>query len=194
MSIDHLHDISQITDFLFFLGSYEGTCHTIHEFGYVINCAKECDHHENLPDDVGYKKVELNDSTSQGMYDLFDEMVELLDSCSKDGIKTIIHCYEGKSRSVTFVLAYLMKMEGMKLKEAFEFVKERRSIILPNVSFMQQLGRYEETLYGTSLFDQEDYLRYFVSNTFGFDMALVQQAFDDAEGDYDRMIDLLFPF
>ncbi|KAG8127152.1 putative Dual specificity protein [Naja naja] len=48
-----------------------------------------------------------------------------------------------ESRSATICLAYLMRTNRVKLDEAFEFVKQRRSIISPNFSFMGQLLQFE---------------------------------------------------
>ena len=52
----------------------------------------------------------------------------------------------GKSRSVTLVIAYIMKKYKMGFKEAFHFVKRKRREASPNEGFVFQLGKYEETL------------------------------------------------
>ena len=41
------------------------------------------------------------------------------------------------------VIAYLMRHEGKSLKEAYEFVKSKRSLIKPNYGFWAQLVDYE---------------------------------------------------
>lgn len=61
-----------------------------------------------------------------------------------------VHCQAGISRSATICLAYLMRTNRVKLDEAFEFVKQRRSIISPNFSFMGQLLRFESQVLATS--------------------------------------------
>ncbi len=35
----------------------------------------------------------------------------------------LVHCHEGRSRSATLVLAYLMQARGMTLKQALEHVR-----------------------------------------------------------------------
>ncbi len=52
----------------------------------------------------------------------------------------------GISRSVSFVIAYLMKENMWKYDEAYNFVKSKRKTISPNSGFIQQLMRYEVTL------------------------------------------------
>ena len=41
------------------------------------------------------------------------------------------------------VIAYLMRHEGKSLKEAYEFLKSKRSLIKPNYGFWAQLVDYE---------------------------------------------------
>lgn len=53
----------------------------------------------------------------------------------------------GISRSASMVIAFLMKELGMDLKNAKEYVKEKRNIIDPNNAFMKDLKRFEEELY-----------------------------------------------
>lgn len=43
----------------------------------------------------------------------------------------------GISRSATIVIAYLMFAEKLHINKAFNFVKERRSMIDPNEGFIE---------------------------------------------------------
>ena len=60
--------------------------------------------------------------------------------------KTLVHCAAGSSRSGSIVVAYLMKMKFLTLKEGLSFAKSKRSIIHPNEGFMKQLEIYEKTI------------------------------------------------
>lgn len=53
-----------------------------------------------------------------------------------------VHCYAGVSRSVTVVLAYLMKFWKWNLKTALEFVQAKRIVAKPNDGFMEQLRKF----------------------------------------------------
>jgi dual specificity MAP kinase phosphatase len=43
-------------------------------------------------------------------------------------------------------MAYLMKTKQFRLKEAFDYIKQRRSVISPNFGFMGQLLQYESEI------------------------------------------------
>ncbi|CAG9460424.1 unnamed protein product [Pedinophyceae sp. YPF-701] len=60
----------------------------------------------------------------------------------------LVHCYEGKSRSVTLLLAFLMERRGMSLKGALEHVQAAKPDVRPNSGFMKQLVGLEEAIYG----------------------------------------------
>lgn len=72
------------------------------------------------------------------------------DSVRDSSGRVLVHCQAGISRSATICLAYLMKRKRVRLDEAFEFVRRRRSIISPNFSFMGQLLQFESQLLATS--------------------------------------------
>ena len=59
--------------------------------------------------------------------------------------KIFVHCKEGVSRSVSLVLAYLVRDQDMKLRDAVRLVRSRR-IIAPNEGFLQQLINYSSKL------------------------------------------------
>jgi protein-tyrosine phosphatase len=54
----------------------------------------------------------------------------------------MVHCLAGVSRSVSLVLAFLIKHQGFSYNQAFDFVKSRRKIIHPNDGFIQQLKKF----------------------------------------------------
>ncbi len=52
----------------------------------------------------------------------------------------------GISRSVTITIAYLMAHFGMSMHSAYQFVKQKRPTISPNLNFMGQLVEFEREL------------------------------------------------
>ena len=57
-----------------------------------------------------------------------------------------MHCNLGISRSVTLVIAYIMKYERKTLSESFQQVESARPIIHPNEGFVAQLEQFEKEL------------------------------------------------
>lgn len=55
----------------------------------------------------------------------------------------IVHCLEGVSRSVTVVLAHVMKSNQVSLDDAIAFVKNVYPKASPNAGFLEQLQLYE---------------------------------------------------
>lgn len=58
----------------------------------------------------------------------------------------LVHCLAGISRSVTITVAYLMYKCSLKLNDAFNLVRARKSNIAPNFHFMEQLHNFEREL------------------------------------------------
>lgn len=69
-----------------------------------------------------------------------------LDYVRRTGGKILVHCEAGISRSPTICMAYLMKTKKLCLEEAFDYIKQRRSLISPNFGFMGQLLQYESEI------------------------------------------------
>lgn len=85
----------------------------------------------------------------------FSSLLLSPDSVRNKGGRVFVHCQAGISRSATICLAYLMRTNRVKLDEAFEFVKQRRSIISPNFSFMGQLLQFESQVLASSTCSSE---------------------------------------
>lgn len=57
------------------------------------------------------------------------------------GGKALSHCWYGKNRSVTLLVAYLMKYEGMKRDDAIALIQRTRDIADP---YLDVLHLYEK--------------------------------------------------
>lgn len=58
----------------------------------------------------------------------------------------LVHCYMGRSRSVTLVVAYLMARKALPLRDALALVRRVRPQARPNAGFYQELVAYEDQL------------------------------------------------
>ncbi|XP_053157798.1 dual specificity protein phosphatase 1 [Hemicordylus capensis] len=107
----------------------------------LINVSANCPNH--FEGHYQYKSIPVEDNHKADISCWFNEAINFIDSVKNDGGRVFVHCQAGISRSATICLAYLMRTNRVKLDEAFEFVKQRRSIISPNFSFMGQLLQFE---------------------------------------------------
>lgn len=73
----------------------------------------------------------------------FDTIADRIASNVKLNRRTLIYCYQGRSRSITFILAYLIKYHRLPLTTAFQLVQNKRQIARPNSGFWQQLQCYD---------------------------------------------------
>lgn len=70
----------------------------------------------------------------------------MLEEVRKNNGVVLVHCMAGISRSVTLTIAYLMAHFGMSMQDAYQYVKDKRPAISPNLNFMGQLVEFEREL------------------------------------------------
>ncbi|KAL7834004.1 hypothetical protein AOLI_G00289640 [Acnodon oligacanthus] len=90
-----------------------------------------------------YKWIPVEDSHTADISSHFQEAINFIDEVKQEGGKVLVHCEAGISRSPTICMAYLMKTQRLRLEEAFDVVRQHRSIVSPNFSFMGQLLQFE---------------------------------------------------
>ena len=111
--------------------------------GLIINCT------ENIPnyfeDYFKYHRVSIKDINGVNILPYLSETVKVIDDFvkSNENKKILIHCFMGSSRSATVTIAYLMKYHNLRLRDALNFVKEKRDIVNLNVDFFKNLNQYE---------------------------------------------------
>ncbi len=107
---------------------------------HVINCAN----------DPRAKRAANSASPSVSHLDLPDvpadsDEIDLaaealkIDTAFRDKKVVLVHCYQGRNRSASVVIAYLMLYHGMSREKAIDYVKERRPCIDPKPGYMARL-------------------------------------------------------
>ncbi|XP_070598235.1 dual specificity protein phosphatase 4 [Erythrolamprus reginae] len=114
----------------------------------LLNVSSDCPNH--FEGHFQYKCIPVEDNHKTDISSWFIEAIEYIDAVKMCHGRVLVHCQAGISRSATICLAYLIMKKRVKLEEAFEFVKQRRSIISPNFSFMGQLLQFESQVLTTS--------------------------------------------
>lgn len=90
------------------------------------------------PFDFKYLHIKINDFPFEDLSPFFEEVFKFIDGATK----TFIHCLQGKSRSASYVIAYLMRKTGQSFEEAFSLVSQKRNI-QPNPGFINQLKQFK---------------------------------------------------
>ena len=105
----------------------------------VVNCAKDFISNYN---EIKFLELSLYDDTIELIIPKFEVAYKFIKEYSQNNI--LIHCFQGKSRSASLVVFYLMKEKGWDYDTSIKFIKERRPVISPNIGFVAQLKEYYE--------------------------------------------------
>lgn len=100
------------------------------------------------PSDFVYKIISVLDSEDVDLSKYFDECFDFIEEAIGTGGGVLVHCFAGRSRSVTIIISYLMRKYDMSLNKALEYVKEKRPVASPNSGFITLLQNYEKYLQG----------------------------------------------
>ena len=91
-----------------------------------------------------YLDIHIYDTHSEDAKKNFRITNRFIDEARKNqDCKILVHSVQGKSRAATFILAYLIGKERMKLKEGLALLRQFVPEVEPNESFMQQLAEYD---------------------------------------------------
>ncbi|XP_052164342.1 dual specificity protein phosphatase PHS1-like isoform X2 [Oryza glaberrima] len=101
-----------------------------------------------FPDLFEYKNFSISDDDDANISDLFEEASDYIDHVDHVGGKVLVHCFEGKSRSATIVLAYLMLRKGLTLVKAWNLLKKVHRRAQPNDGFAKALLALDRKLHG----------------------------------------------
>lgn len=126
-----------------YLGSLDDAFdeHVKCQVSHMLNVAEEL----NLLDRVDhiYTKIAVvDDDMTVDIRIIFDECIRFIDCALESGGSILIHCLEGKSRSVCVCLVYLCIRYGMHLNKALQIVKEKRPCIDIFPLYLEQLSLY----------------------------------------------------
>ena len=104
---------------------------------------------------IKFYRYDLQDNHDCNISLYFDEIGELID---REKI-VLVNCAAGISRSSTIVIAYIMKYYEFNLKDAFNYVRNKRSMICPNKKFLRCLFDYEMELFGRNSITWDEILQ-----------------------------------
>ena len=139
-----------------FVGGCMAVLSHAHTNPFVVNCAGK-QLHSFLPKTRSAfdalkaqgRCYDLEWEDSEGFTLGIDEIVHAIrwvDDKIKRGCRVIINCAQGKSRSGTLAIAYLMARDQLDVKAALTAAQARRPLIQPNPGFLRQLSQLESSI------------------------------------------------
>lgn len=108
---------------------------------------------EALGGDIQWHRLAFEWHEEQSLSEVLREGFDLVAQVEKDGGCLLVHCHEGRSRSVTFCMAYLVACRRMSLAEAWEFLRSHRPEGRPHAGHWRQLLALELSTLGTNSLD-----------------------------------------
>lgn len=141
------YSLSQITPYVFVTaGDTAQRSPTIYSngIGCVINVADELPQ-MLFPPETGIESIKypIYDIPTFPIYQYFDSVADRIATNVASNRRTLLYCNHGRSRSITMILAYLIKHHRLPLPTAYALVRDKRQIALPNAGFWAQLMAYE---------------------------------------------------
>lgn len=98
---------------------------------------------EDYPHLFNYKILDYRDSKNENLFKNLYEGVSFIYESVRKGENILIHCFYGKSRSTSFLIAYMIKYLKYNYEDALKTIRTFRNIALPNSNFESQLRFYE---------------------------------------------------
>jgi protein-tyrosine phosphatase len=116
----------------------------------VVNCSGHAleNDWENLG--IDYLTYDWVDLASQTILDeddcVINEIFEFIEDAVQQGQGVLVQSFNGHSRSVCVMAAFLMRRHKWSVHETLEYIHFRCPAINPNVGFLRQLQEYEQRL------------------------------------------------
>lgn len=97
-----------------------------------------------FPDDFEYLVLDVQDTVLDELGSHLSKCVDFIDRAIAAGGKVLVHCNQGRSRSVTVAAAYLTVGLQCPVDEALALIKSKRPIAEPNAGFLRQLHQWHD--------------------------------------------------
>ena len=114
----------------------------------VINCSKDIPFYSSetlnvrIPVNDDLKKHEI-----QNLYKYMDKATNVIHSHFKKNQGIVVHCYAGKQRSASIIVAYLIKYGNMTIQDAINSIKSKRIYVFtPCNNFIEAIRQFKKDL------------------------------------------------
>jgi len=144
---EFISGVDLITDNIF-IGDYDDASDLITlkdlNITNVLICAAKLE--MKFPNNFTYKHLVLEDNEEENIAQYFEHNYIFIKKAIEKKGKVFVVCFFGVSRSVTCVIAFLMKYKNLSIENSFNLVKSKRYLANPNDGFIIQLKQYEISL------------------------------------------------
>jgi len=147
------HEVNHMIEIIPFvyLGTAENTYYIEELMSFkissIVNCAYEIKYmFYDAP--ISFNHFKWDDREDFDILQDLDQVADIINETIDDSIEkksnVLVHCQFGISRSVSAIIAYLIKYQGKTYKEALDMIKLKKESVNPNNGFKQQLEQYYE--------------------------------------------------
>jgi atypical dual specificity phosphatase len=156
-NLDAKQSVSCILPDLLYLGPVSATSNDAflkrQDITHVLSIGKSpASHFEGIT----YERLSLTDEEDSSISAAVDKACDVIDAVAVAKGNVLVHCSAAISRSPTIVAAYLMKRQGMTLRDSLMRLVDARGVVSPNPGFLRQLAEMEKEIFqGESTFDPD---------------------------------------
>lgn len=108
----------------------------------IVNMTHEAKNY--YPEKFDYINFSWRDWLGFHIFDDLDDVCDQIHTKITQNRNVLVHCKMGLSRSVTVILAYLIKYKKMSFDDAYEYVKSIKSTVCPNDTFIENLITFSQ--------------------------------------------------
>jgi len=107
----------------------------------IVNSTKNIKNY--FPDDFSYVKLNIEDDERTCLQASIIQAHKFMQSAFAKGGCVLVHCHQGKSRSASIVLSWMMRICAKSAIECLQRLQSVRSIVAPNPCFLRQLAVFD---------------------------------------------------
>mmetsp|Transcript_20935 Transcript_20935/g.31163 ORF Transcript_20935/g.31163 Transcript_20935/m.31163 type:complete len:207 (+) Transcript_20935:2-622(+) len=128
----------------------------------ILNCADDVPNYHQTLKLFKYTNLDVADfGADKGISRVFEQSNALIKDIIEDEKRSVfVHCAAGQNRSPTIVIAAIMTIHKISLKEAYVYVRTRRPGICPFRDNRAELIKYEKQLYGKTTMSEDSFLEF----------------------------------
>jgi hypothetical protein len=136
---------------LFYFSKWTGAAYNKHELEkagitHIITLTPSAPN--NFEDSIVYLRIDIHDTEKarDSLLPYFNVTNNFINKAREGGGKVMVHCWEGMSRSVSTIMAYLIKYHGMSVKSSLSLIEKTRPDADPNPRYRKGLKQYAKEL------------------------------------------------